>query len=81
MKSNFHKNKNMKDGLQPHCISCVKQIQKQYHNENPDKIRKYYLENRDRLLKKQKFYIEDNRDQIKEYQKKYYLDNRDQIIE
>ena len=81
LKSNFHKNKNMKDGLQPSCVPCVKQIQKQYYNENPDKRRKYYLENRDRLLNKQKFYIKDNRDQIKEYQKKYYLDNRDQLIE
>ena len=56
LKSNFHKNKNMKDGLQPHCISCVKRIQKQYYNENPDRRRKYYLENRDRLLNKQKFF-------------------------
>ena len=36
LKSNFHKNKNMSDGLQPHCISC----KKQYRN-------KYYIENRD----------------------------------
>ena len=27
----------MKDGLQPYCISCVKQKQKQFYNENPDK--------------------------------------------
>ena len=81
LKSNFHKNKNMKEGLQPHCISCVKQKQKQYYNKNPDKKRKYYSFNRDRLLNKQKLYDKENRDQIKEYQKKYYLDNRDQIIE
>ena len=37
LKCNFQKNKNMKDGLQPHCISCVKQKQKRYYNENPDK--------------------------------------------
>ena len=40
LKSNFHRNKNMKDGLQPHCISYVEQIQKQNYNENPDKRRK-----------------------------------------
>ena len=34
LKSNFHKNKNMSDGLQPYCISCKKQ--KQNYNENPD---------------------------------------------
>ena len=37
LKSNFHKNKNMNDGLQAHCISCVQQKQKQYYNENPGK--------------------------------------------
>ena len=79
LKTNFHKNKNMKDGLQPYCISCVKQ--KQYYNENPDKKRKYYLDNQDRLLNKQKFFKKENRDQIKECQKKHYLDNNDQIIE
>ena len=81
LKGNFHKSKNMKDGLQPHCISCVKQKQKQCFNENPDKKRKYYLDNQDRLLNKQNFYNKKNRDQIKEYQKKYYLDNRDQIFQ
>ena len=79
LKSNFHKNKNMKDGLQPYCISCVKQ--KQYYNENAYKKRKYYLDNQDGLVNQQKFHNKKNRDQIKEYQKKYYLDDRDQIIE
>ena len=27
----------MSDGFQPYCISCVKQKQKQYYNENSDK--------------------------------------------
>ena len=40
LKSNFHKNKNMNYGFQPHCISCVKQEQKRYYNESPDKKRK-----------------------------------------
>ena len=29
LKSNFHKNRNMKHWLQLYCISCVKQKQKQ----------------------------------------------------
>ena len=73
LKSNFHKNKFMNDGLQPHCISCVKQKQKQYYNENPDKKRKFYLDNQDRLLNKQKFYKKENCDQIKEYQIKSFI--------
>ena len=77
LKSNFHKNKNMSDGLQPHCKSCIK---------------KYYLENRDRLLNKHKCYNKENRDQIKEYklknhdkiknyQKQYFQQNREKINE
>ena len=45
LKSNFLKNKNMSDGLQPHCISC----RKQYYSENREKTRNYYLKNRDRI--------------------------------
>ena len=30
LKSNFHKNKNRENGLQPYCISC----KTQYFNEN-----------------------------------------------
>ena len=43
--------------------------------------KKYYLDNQDRLLNKQKLYNKENRDQLKEYQNKYYLDNCDQICE
>ena len=60
LKSNFHKNKNMNDGFQPYCKSCIK---------------KYYLENRDRLRNKHKCYNKENRDRIKEYQMK----NHDKI--
>ena len=60
LKSNFHKNKSMKDGFQQYCKSCIK---------------KYYLENRDRLLDKHKCYNKENRDRIKEYQMK----NQDKI--
>ena len=60
LKSNFHKNKNTNDGFQPYCKSCIK---------------KYYLENRDRLLDKHKCYNKENRGRIKEYQMK----NHDRI--
>ena len=66
LKRNFHKNKTKNDGFHPQCKICRK--------EN-------YVDNKNRLLNKQKFYINENRDQLLEYQKKYYLDNRDKIIE
>ena len=65
LESNFHKNENMSDGFNPKCKFCRK---------------KYYVDNQDRLINKQKFYNKDNCDQIIEYQKKYKKQNRDQII-
>ena len=56
MKSNFHRDKNRKDGLQPRCVFC----RKKYHNENLDKNIKYRLENQDRI----KQYFLENRDKI-----------------
>ena len=56
LKSNFHKNKNMSDGLQPHCISCKKQYRK-----------KYYIENRDLELECNKKYRSDNKNKINEF--------------
>ena len=72
LKSDFHKHKNMKDGLHPHCKDCVNQKQKQYYNENRDKKRKYYLDNQDRLLNKQKYYNKENRDRINIYSNNRY---------
>ena len=37
LKSNFHKNKNMRDGLYTHCKNCVNQKQKQYDIKTRDK--------------------------------------------
>ena len=72
LKSNFHKNKNMRDGLYTHCKNCVIQKQKQDDIENRDKKREYYQNNRDRI----KDYYLQNRYRIKEYQ----LKNHDKII-
>ena len=65
LKSNFHNNKNMKDGLQSQCKLCTK---------------KYYIDNHDRLFNKQNFYDKQNRDRKKEYfqqnkNKRYQYEN------
>ena len=52
LKSNFHENKNMKDGLQSQCKLCT---------------RKYYIDNHNRIINKQYFYEKQNRDRKKEY--------------
>ena len=71
LKSNFHKNKNMSDGLHSYCIPCRKEYGKKYYIENFDKIKKYNLENQDRI----KRYYSENRNQINA-REKIYLNNR-----
>ena len=71
LKSNFHKNKNMSDGLHSNCIPCKKEHGKKYYVENFDKIKKYKLENQDRI----KRYCSENRNKINA-RKKIYLNNR-----
>ena len=56
LKSNFHKSKNISDGLHPQCKFCAKKN----YNENRDKVKRYYLDNRDRI----KEYQLKNGDQI-----------------
>ena len=57
LKSNFHKNKNRKDGLQAYCISCQKEYRK-----------KYYLDNHNQINERHKRYKEQNREKIRLYE-------------
>ena len=68
LKSNFHKNKNMSDGLHSYCIPCRKEYGKKYYVENFDKIKKYNLENQDRI----KRYYSENRNKIIAREKIYF---------
>ena len=71
MKSNFHKNQKLKDGLFSHCKSCV--IQKQ---------RKYDSENRERIIKRNKDYRLKHHDEIMAQKKsvKYNIDINFRLI-
>ena len=57
----IHKKLKSRDGLDNQCSLCWKQ---------------YYVDNKNRLLNKQKFYNKENRDRIKEYK----LKNHDKIL-
>ena len=60
LKSNFHKNRNSKDGLLSCCKPCIIQKQRIYDNENRERIvnrqKYYYLKNRDRIMARNKIY-------------------------
>ena len=45
LKCNFYKSKNMSDGLHPQGKSC----NKDYYNENRNRVKQYYLDNRVRI--------------------------------
>ena len=66
LKSNFHKNKLTKSGLRSECITC----RRKHYNENQEKNKKYYLENRNRIVNNQKLYNKQNRTKINLYEKK-----------
>ena len=64
LKSNFHKRFKSSDGFHPQCNFWMKQ---------------YYVDNKNRLLNKRKFYNKENRDRIKEYQLKNHDKIKDKI--
>ena len=87
LKSNFHKDKNREDGLQPYCIYCRMQYYnanrdktRNYYLENRDRIKNYYLENRDKLIKNQKLYDNENHDKIRRYRCEYYENRREKDL-
>ena len=66
LKSTFHKNKLTKSGVRSECIAC----RRKYYNENQEKSKKYFSENRDRINNNQKLYKKHNRTGINLYEKK-----------
>jgi len=78
--SEYHKNKNFKDGLCSHCKDCVKN----YRIKNRDSImktaRKARFKNRVNKAKIDKIYRENNSEKIKTKQREYYLLHQEDII-
>jgi len=62
-----------------------KEYTKKYYDENRDKIlekqQKYYEENKDKILEQKQNYREANKDKIKELLHNYYEENKDKILE
>ena len=65
LKSNFHKNKTKRDGLQSRCKLCV--------NE-------YYLKNNDKIILKTRDWNKSNPEKVKQNQKKYNEQNKEKRI-
>ena len=63
LKSNFHKNKNRRDGLQAYCISCQKEYRKKYYLDNHSQINEHHKRYKDQNREKLRLY-ENNRRKI-----------------
>ena len=48
MKSNFNRDKNRYDGLQPHRQNCRKKYKKEFYEKNRDKCIKIVMDSRNR---------------------------------
>ena len=58
--SEFHKNKNTKDGLRSQCKICSKEYYENNKDQIKEKNKKYYENNKEKLLEQQKEYYENN---------------------
>jgi len=67
------------------CRLCVKEYQKQYRQNNTNKIREskkeYYKNNKNKIRQNQKDWHDNNKKYYRQYQNKYYHDNIDKIKE
>jgi hypothetical protein len=54
---------------------------KEYYEKNKEKIRIYYLNNKEKILEKEKEYYKNNAGKILKYKKEYYLDNIEKFEE
>ena len=64
---------------QNNCVNkCIAgQTNKEYREQNKDKIKEYREQNKDKIKDYNKEYKEQNKDKIKEYIKEYYEQNKD----
>lgn len=83
----FHRDKNKKDGYLPSCKICRRIYAKNYNSNEEVKLRRkktsqqYYNYNKEKINDYNKNYHETHKDISKEYQHSYYINNLDRIKE
>lgn len=82
--SRFHKNSKSRDGLHCYCKECRAKIQKEYRQENKEKItaynKQYYKDNIERINHHHKEWSRRNRDKMDKFTKEYYQRNPERMI-
>jgi len=65
--SEFHKNKDKKDGLQSECKDCMRNRLEVYRNQNKVKVKEYYQNNLEKFRAHQNDYYNNHKEEIKIY--------------
>jgi len=77
----FHRDRTKPDGRRSRCKLCRAGYQREYYEENREKIaeyqREYYEENREKIAEYQREYREENREKRAGYQREYREENRE----
>jgi len=83
--SEFYKDSNKNDGYTTFCIKCKKESNKNWSENNKDKVKEiaktYRENNKETISKNLKTYRENNKEILSEYGKKYREENKDKIKE
>lgn len=81
----FSKKRTTKDGLSHWCKSCCKISKKKYYEENKEKVlsdcKKYREDNKEWKVEYDKKYLEENRERLLEYKREYYQKNKEKAYE
>ena len=77
--SEFSKDKSKKDGFHIKCKSCVQKYYQENKEKRLEKQKKYYIENKELIKKRVKKYRQENKEIIKETKRKHYKKNKERI--
>lgn len=79
----FYRCKKSKDGLFNICKSCKRQVDRQYKDENRDKLsiwrKQFRQNNKEKVAQWHREYRQQNRETIASYTKKYQQENRERL--
>jgi len=75
----FYKQKNCKNGLNPKCKLCVRRIKKDKYT--PSKKREYYENNKIKIKENMKEYNKKNKEVLRDKKLEYYQENRELILD